>query len=109
MKSKKKHIILTILGVVFTLFFACVIVIGAMFGNQIVAALSIETLEEDFYSMEYKGDYGFDDLLENGGVSNDAELIKHIVDKLYHNIGNVAVGESPFGCSGMRATMDDGT
>ena len=109
MKSKKKHIILTILGVVCALFLVCAIVIGAMFGSQIMAALSIETLEEDFYSMEYKGDYGFDALLENSGVSSDEELIEHIVDKLYHNICNVEVGESLFGCSGLRATMEDGT
>lgn len=89
MKSKKKRIILIMLGVVLALLLICAIVIWVMFGNQIMAAMSVETLEEDFYSMEYKGDYGFDAMLENGGVSNDEELINHIVDKLYHNICDV--------------------
>ena len=51
-----------------------------MFGAQICAAYSVQTLEDNFYSMEYKGDYGLDDMLAKGGVSSDAELRDFIVE-----------------------------
>lgn len=80
-----------------------------MFGDQIKAASSVKTLEKDFYSMEYKGDYGFDELLENGGVSDDSELIAHIMKYLYHDMYAMEVVNGNYGCSTLRATMEDGT
>ena len=80
-----------------------------MFGNQIIAASSVRSLEDDFYCMEYRGDYGFDKLLEMGGVSGDGELIAHIVENLYHNMYDVDVKNGKYGCSTLRATMEDGT
>lgn len=90
------------------------LVVGAvrfalLFGNQIIAAYSVETLEDGFYSMEYKGDYGFDKMLESGGVSDDSELITHIVENLYHNMYAPEVVNGKYGCSTLRATMEDGT
>ena len=32
----------------------------AMFGTQLTAAMTIEKLDDNLWSMEYKGDYGFD-------------------------------------------------
>ena len=54
-----------------------------LFGAQIRAAGSINTITEDFYSMEYKGNYELEGLLKQGGVSSDAELLKYITDELY--------------------------
>lgn len=90
------------------------IVVGAvrfalLFGNRIIAASSVKTLEDGFYSMEYRGDYGFDELLEGGGVSDDSELLAHIAENLYHNMYEMEVGGGKYGCSTLRATMEDGT
>ncbi len=81
----------------------------AMFGTQIRAAFSVKTLTDGFYSMEYRGDYGFDEFIERGGVSDDKELIAYIIESLYHNMYQVEVNNGRFGCSTLRATMEDGT
>lgn len=43
-----------------------------MFGTQLTAAMTIEKLDDNLWSMEYKGDYGFDKFLEQGGAKSDA-------------------------------------
>ena len=45
-----------------------------MFGNQLQAARTIRKLDDGLWSMEYRGDYGFDDFLAQGGASSDAEM-----------------------------------
>ena len=34
-----------------------------MFGTQLQAAMTIQKLNDGLWSMEYRGDYGFDDFL----------------------------------------------
>lgn len=46
-----------------------------MFGTQLTAAMTIEKLDDHLWSMEYKGDYGFDGFLEQGGAKSDAEMV----------------------------------
>ena len=46
----------------------------AMFGTQLQAAMTIQKLDDGLWSMEYRGDYGFDDFLAQGGASSDAEM-----------------------------------
>ena len=46
-----------------------------MFGTQLTAAMTIEKLDDNLWSMEYKGDYGFDGFLEQGGAKSDAEMV----------------------------------
>ncbi len=53
-----------------------------MFGQQISAARSIRKIDEGLYFMEYKGDYGMDKFLEQGGISNPKELEFFLID--YH-------------------------
>lgn len=47
------------------------VAVGAwsMFGTQLTAANSIEKLDDGLWSMEYKGDYGFDEFLAQGGAA----------------------------------------
>ena len=47
----------------------------AMFGTQLTAAMTIEKLDDHLWSMEYKGDYGFDGFLEQGGAKSDGEMV----------------------------------
>lgn len=39
-----------------------------LFQRNIQTAASVKKLEDGLYSMEYKGDYRLDDLLEQGGA-----------------------------------------
>ena len=57
-----------------------------MFGTQLTAAMTIEKLDDNLWSMEYKGDYGFDGFLEQGGAKSDAEMGDYIASFLSHGI-----------------------
>ena len=59
-KNKKKKVIGWICGSIAILLILFVVGLWSMFGTFIVAAGSIEKLEDGLYSMEYSGDYGFD-------------------------------------------------
>ncbi len=104
--KKGKRIILI---AVLVLIAAGIIRFALLFGNQIRAAMSVTTLTDDFYSMVYKGDYGFDELLARGGVSGDDELLTHIAESMYHNMYEIEVQGGKYGCSTLRANMEDGT
>ena len=72
-----------------------------MFGTFITEANSIEKLEDSLYSMEYNGDYGFDEFLMQGGATSDSALADYLVTFLSHGFykidSDVQTGE--FGCS----------
>ena len=55
-----------------------------MFGTIIRAANTIKKLEDGLYSMEYKGDYGFDDFLKGGGAASDSAVADYLVSFLSH-------------------------
>lgn len=80
-----------------------IILIGgwSMFGEKVKSARSIRVLEEGLYYMEYKGDYGFDTFLEQGGAASDADMAVYITEFLskgfYHAEKNAT--EKDFGCS----------
>ena len=73
----------------------------SMFGTMITAANTIEKLEDGLYSMEYIGDYGFDDFLAQGGAVSDSAVADYLVSFLSHGFykieSDVQTGE--FGCS----------
>ncbi|MCF2596341.1 C45 family autoproteolytic acyltransferase/hydolase [Pseudoflavonifractor phocaeensis] len=82
-----------------------------MFGTFITAANSIEKLEDGLYSMEYNGDYGFDDFLARGGAASDGEVADYLVSFLsrgfYKIESDVQTGE--FGCSTVCTQDEHGT
>lgn len=73
----------------------------SIFGDKIKAAQSVSKLEEGLYSMEYKGDYGFDAFLEKGGASSEAAMAEYIASFLSGGFakGGTAPGPKNFGCS----------
>ena len=81
-----------------------------MFGTMITAANTIEKLEDGLYSMEYKGDYGFDEFLAQGGAASDGEVADYLVSFLSHGFykmeSDVQTGE--FGCSTICTRDEDG-
>ena len=44
-----------------------------VFGTQLKAAMTIQKLDDGLWYMEYKGDYGFDKFLEQGGAKSDSD------------------------------------
>ena len=80
-----------------------VVIIGTwvMFGKFIKAANSIQKLEDSLYSMEYAGDYGFDQFLAKGGADSDSDVADYLISFLSHGFYKIdsAVQTGDFGCS----------
>lgn len=88
---------------------AIVIVTGfyIMFRHEISSIMSLEKIDDyTLYTMEYDGDYGFDDFLETG-ASNDAELVDFVVKKLLKGIP-MEFSIPNLGCSTFNATTQEG-
>ena len=108
--KKHKGIKITLIVVVALL---VVVLLGAcsMFGTQLIAANSIEKLDDGLWSMEYKGDYGFDEFLTQGGAASDAEMVEYIVSFLSHGFWNSDTSDvgGSFGCSTLSVKSPEGT
>ena len=102
-KFMKKHNGIKILGIIITVLFVilAVLFIGAwsMFGATIKAANTITKLDEGLYSLEFKGDYGFDEFLAQGGASSASELSEYLGSFLSHGFYKQysSVGTGDFG------------
>ncbi len=82
----------------------------SMFGPQLTAANTVQKLDEGLWSMEYKGDYGFDAFLAQGGAASDAEMGDYIAAFLSHGFwkpDTSAVGGS-YGCSALMTGSPSG-
>ena len=81
-----------------------------MFGTQLTAAMTIEKLDDHLWSMEYKGDYGFDGFLEQGGAKSDAEMGDYIASFLSHGFWkpDTSTAGGNYGCSTVTVTSPDG-
>ena len=71
------------------------------FGRFVQAAHSVTWLESNLYSMDFKGDYGLDQFLEEGGADSDDGVgrfvASYLTDGHYTYQGNTV--SAPFGCS----------
>jgi len=104
-----------LLGVACTILSVIVLAIGTvllLWGNEIRALLSFEMLlERDMqqlsgavYSMHMPGGFYLDELLKNGGVSSDEELIDFVVKKLAKGIVPLEMtAKDMIGCSSFTA------
>lgn len=75
--------------------------VWSMFGEKLVAANSVKKLEDGLYYMEYKGDYGFEKFLEQGGAASEAIMADYIVSFLSNGFAKNISTTVPqkFGCS----------
>ena len=113
MENKRKHkalwIVLAVIAVIIVVF-----LIGGwfMFGGQIRAAGTVKELEDGVYCLEYKGDYGFDEFLAEGGAKSDEEMADYITSFLSHGFYKAddsgAGSVKKYGCSTLSAKSDDG-
>lgn len=111
MKKNHKTIFKWVCGILAA--WLVILVVGGwwLFGGIIKAANSIEKLENGLYSMEYNGDYGFDEFLARGGAASDSEVAKFLASFLSHGFykmeSDVQTGE--FGCSTVCTRDEHGT
>lgn len=80
--AKAKKIAVSVVVTLLILLLVAVIVVYAIFHNEIKTINSLEKVDEyGFYTMEYYGDYGFDEFLKSGAAS-DAEVGEYAVKYL---------------------------
>lgn len=99
---------------------SAVVIAGAAlwtgWGDEIRTVLSFqqmverndEHLDGSVYEMKVAGDYYFEDFLEQGGASSDAELIDFITGKITKGLVDMSIKESEIACSSFTATTEDG-
>ncbi len=93
---------------VFT-FIAAVIVL-MKFCSKLKAAGSVRKIEEGLYTMEFTGDYGFDEFLARGGASTDRKMAEYITEVLSNGFCKPKYEEAPkdFGCSTIAVNGNNG-
>ncbi|MGN0506133.1 MAG: linear amide C-N hydrolase [Lachnospiraceae bacterium] len=89
--AKKKCPVKKILIIIITVLLALVLVLGVviacLFGGEILTVTSRKQVDDKmFYTMTYKGDYGFDDFLAGGGAESDGEVVSFVVERLLRGI-----------------------
>jgi len=81
-----------------------------MFGAQLTAANTIQKMDDGLWSMEYRGDYGFDKFLAQGGAASDEEMTSCIASFILHGFWKPAVSivEGSYGGSTLSAKNPNG-
>jgi predicted choloylglycine hydrolase len=80
--------------------------VGFVFRNEIKTASSIHKVDNNFYTMKYYGDYGFDDFLKVG-ASNDAKLVEFVSKQIMKGFP-IRVKPPDLSCSTFHAATPDG-
>lgn len=73
----------------------------AVFADKLNAAQSVEKLSDNLYYMEYKGDYGFENFLREGGAASEEEMANYIIFMMSGGFVKFDTEETEknFGCS----------
>lgn len=103
-----------------TILLSLIIVLGiaifALWHNEISTIASIEMLIDangennsaPVYIMDVKGGYYFDKFVEEGGASNDGELIQFVVDNITKGIVPITIASPDIGCSSFTGADESG-
>ncbi len=103
-----KKIILRVLLGLLALVLIGALVLFAIFKNEIRTVTSIEKIDDyGMYYMDYTSDYGLDNLVAQGGVENDDELLEFVIDNALKGLP-IEVNIPSFGCSTFQARSAEG-
>ncbi|WP_320984445.1 C45 family peptidase [Eisenbergiella porci] len=106
MKKRKrwKMILAVSIGIIIIVF----ILVYMMLRPKLQAIGNFQVLEEDFYSMEYRGDYGLDRFLDGGGASSDLEAAQFVAEDMFYGIYDFDAAMEGLGCSTITAQSQEG-
>lgn len=107
-KEERKTVLLKKTGLyILTAVILLALAVGFLFRSEIKTVNSIKKVDNyGFYTMEYAGDYGFDDFLK-AGASNDEELIAFVTKKLLKGLPITITGPD-LNCTTFNAVTPDG-
>ena len=110
MKKLKKTIII-IVSILLILIISAGIMGYITFGDLINSASSIKKLEDGLYYMEYKGDYGFEEFLNQGGAESENELADYLINFMSKGFWKPEAEDVSldFGCSALTTDTVEGT
>lgn len=106
--GRARRIVVRVIIALVALVVIAVAGLAFMFRNEIATVASIKKVNDyPFYTMTYQGDYGIDEFLEQGGASNDAELIDFVVQHLMKGLP-VTIELPDLACSTFNAVTPEG-
>ncbi len=106
--SRLKKVLLGIGIALVVLVVAAVGAVYALFGHELATLGSIEKVDDyPLYTMTYEGDYGIDEFLEQGGASDDSELIQFVVNRIMKGLP-ITIDLPDLACSTFNATTPEG-
>lgn len=117
MKNKTAKKAFLIIGIsLLALILALGITVLALWHNEISTVASIELLVDanaenksaPVYIMDVSGNYYFDKFIEEGGASNDGELIQFVVDNITKGIIPIEIASPDIGCSSFTCVDNEG-
>ncbi len=103
-----------VLKIVLLSLLALVVIAGVLiwmeFGSLVKGAMSCKKLDDGLYYMEYKGDDGFDELMNRGGFESADQLASYVVEFLSkgHYKPEVKPTKADFGCSALTVSTPEG-
>lgn len=119
--AKKKtplwvKIICIVLAVILVIAIVLISTFVGVWHNEIASVGSFKHLrdrnddnkEGSVYSMNVKGGFYFDKFLEQGGASNDKQLINYITSNITRGLLDMSFGETDIGCSSFTAVTESG-
>ena len=104
----KRIRIKTVLLSVFIMIAVILLLLICLLWPVIRSAASVKQLEDGLYSMEYSGDYGLNDFLEQGGKASDMAVADFVIDRLFHGLVDLNLQHRPFGCSTLSVSSPEG-
>lgn len=104
-KTKRK---IKVMSTILTVITSGVLYLYYRVKTGIILAADIQTLEDDFYFVEYKGDYGFDRFVTQGGASSDREVAEFAAKDLFKGLLYPRFLSKSFGCSTLVAKNQNG-
>lgn len=116
MKKIIKRIILGFFCVLLIAIIGLCTFVGVTWGSEISTVMSIKLLNKEnkaqkaapVYEMTVSGGYYFDKFIDQGGASNDQELIDFIVGNLTKGIIPISLNAPTIGCSSFTAIDEFG-
>ena len=103
-RINRRAVLLSIAAV----FLAALLLILCLLWPVIRSAAGVRYLENGLYSLKYRGDYGLDDFLEQGGGASDMAVADYVIGRLFHGLVNLNLQGRPFGCSTLSVSDSQG-
>ncbi len=106
MKRFLKITLLSVLGLVIV----AGVFVAIKFGSLLKGAMSCEKVDDGLYYMEYKGDDGFDELMNRGGCESTEQLADYVMEFLSKGFykSKATPKKADFGCTALTAKTPEG-